>query len=88
MDVCESCGNRYAHPLRVRIDGAEHIFDCFECAIHALAPRCSNCGVRVLGHGVEVNNTIYCSAHCGRTKGERSLCDHVSLPPENPQWTF
>jgi len=24
-----------------------------ECAIHALAPICANCGVRIVGHGIE-----------------------------------
>jgi len=28
-------------------------FDSFECAIHALAPTCENCGIRIVGHGLE-----------------------------------
>lgn len=87
MDICEACGNHYENPMVIRIKGTEHLFDCFECAIHALAPKCANCGVRVLGHGVEVNDTVYCSAHCGRMGGERNFCDHVS-GTDTPQWSF
>lgn len=87
MRNCETCGNHYGPLMAIQINGQEHLFDCFECAIHSLAPRCANCGVKVLGHGVEVNNTIYCSAHCGRAKGERGFCDH--LPGiDTAQWSY
>ena len=43
--VCEHCGNRYDKTFSVVMDGRPHIFDSFECAIHALAPRCSHCHV-------------------------------------------
>ena len=39
MAVCEVCGNDYDKTFEVRAGGAAHIFDSFECAIHALAPR-------------------------------------------------
>jgi hypothetical protein len=29
-----------------------YTFDCFECAIQALAPTCAHCQSRVIGHGV------------------------------------
>ncbi|MGZ3710273.1 MAG: hypothetical protein ACXWQO_19105 [Bdellovibrionota bacterium] len=74
--------------MAVRIDGKEHLFDCFECAIHALAPECSSCGVKIVGHGVEVDNTIYCSAHCGRLRGEKGFCDHAQGKLDTPQWSF
>ena len=64
MQHCETCGNSYDHPLEIRIDGETHYFDCFECAIHALAPVCGHCGVRVIGHGVQVDSTVYCCANC------------------------
>src|SRR5215210_1709969 len=44
--------------------GDSHAFDSFECAIHALAPVCEYCGVKVIGHGVEADGHFYCCAHC------------------------
>lgn len=77
MPVCEVCGNTYDAAFLVRLDdGREHIFDSFECAIELLAPRCASCGCRVIGHGVQHEDTIYCSAHCARTRGVRGLIDH------------
>jgi hypothetical protein len=34
---------------------ATHTFDCFECAIAALAPECEKCGVKIIGHGLEAD---------------------------------
>jgi hypothetical protein len=87
MSVCETCGNYYENNMSIRIAGQEHLFDCFECAIHALAPRCGNCKVPVVGHGVEVDGAVYCSAHCGRVKGGRSFRDHVVGARDNPHWS-
>ena len=50
---CETCGNIYEKAFHVSLDGQTHVFDCFECAIEALAPRCTHCHLRVIGHGVE-----------------------------------
>ena len=48
---CEVCGNHYDKGFRI-VRGAEaHSFDCFECAIYAMAPRCAHCGCSVIGHG-------------------------------------
>ena len=52
-----------------------YTFDCFECAIHMLAPACGHCGCRVLGHGVEENGAIYCCANCARAMGKLDLRD-------------
>ena len=35
MVVCEVCGNDYDKAFEVRAGGATHVFDSFECAIHA-----------------------------------------------------
>ena len=51
---CETCGNQYDKAFHVSLDGQTHVFDSFECAIEALAPRCTHCNCRVIGHGVEV----------------------------------
>jgi len=66
---CEVCGNEYEHCFEVRMNGEAHLFDCFECAIHALAPRCIRCGCQVVGHGVEAAGGIYCGTHCARQNG-------------------
>ena len=52
MAQCEVCGNKYDKTFEVVMPGGDsHTFDCFECATHALAPTCDNCGVRISGHG-------------------------------------
>ena len=61
---CESCGNKYDKAFHVSLDGQTHVFDCFECAIEALAPRCAHCHTRVIGHGVEEGDNIYCCQAC------------------------
>jgi hypothetical protein len=68
MAVCEVCGNDYDMSFEVVAQGARHTFDCFECAIHRMAPICEHCGVTVVGHGVVVDGQFYCSAHCARTE--------------------
>lgn len=64
MEVCEVCGNDYEPTMRVTRDGETHVFDYFECAIHALAPACGSCGCRIIGHGMQHGDDLYCSAHC------------------------
>jgi hypothetical protein len=66
MAVCEVCGNEYPLTFEVRAAGAVHVFDCFECAIHGMAPECEHCGCRIVGHGVNVEGSLYCCAHCAR----------------------
>ena len=68
--VCEVCGNEYARAFTVRLGGEVHTFDCFECAIHLLAPSCAHCGCTVIGHGVERDGIIYCCQHCLVQQGE------------------
>lgn len=77
MSRCETCGNEYARPITVTVDGEAHEFDSFECAIHALAPRCGHCGIRIVGHGVESGVHVYCGANCAREAGARGLVDHT-----------
>lgn len=75
---CEVCGNVYDRAFVVRVDGKDHTFDSFECAIHALAPCCSHCGCRVLGHGVQIDGAIFCCAHCAREcHGSNALKDRA-----------
>jgi hypothetical protein len=78
MATCEVCGNDYSNSFTVIADDdSEHTFDCFECAIHALAPACAHCGCRVIGHGVEEGDTVFCCAHCAQREGVAGLRDHV-----------
>jgi len=66
MAACEVCGNEYEKAFTVTMAGKEHVFDCFECAIHALAPTCAHCSCRVIGHGVEEGGETYCCDACTR----------------------
>lgn len=77
MQICEVCGNDYDRVLTIELDGKSHIFDSFECAIHALAPKCAHCGCRILGHGVQSGGSIYCCAHCASKSGVKGLKDRV-----------
>jgi len=77
MAQCEVCHNEYDKAFQVMMGGQTHVFDSFECAIHALAPTCAHCGCRVIGHGVEANSTIYCCAHCAQHEGVTSLKDRA-----------
>jgi len=74
---CEVCGNAYDKAFQVVAAGATHVFDSFECAIEAMAPRCAQCGCRVIGHGVEGGAKTYCSAHCAHRAGFAQAKDHV-----------
>ena len=78
INTCEVCGNQYDKAFQVTsADGLRHVFDCFECAIHALAPCCGHCGCKVVGHGVESDDAIFCCAHCAEKAGVVSLVDRV-----------
>jgi hypothetical protein len=77
MAVCEVCGNDYDKAFEVRRNGESHTFDSFECAIHALAPTCEQCGTRIVGHGVEADGSIYCCANCASLAGVTSLADRA-----------
>ncbi|HEX9941179.1 MAG TPA: hypothetical protein VGG03_04125 [Thermoanaerobaculia bacterium] len=77
MATCEVCGNDYDKSFEIVMQGTSHVFDSFECAIHALAPRCAHCGCRIVGHGVEATGAIYCCAHCAEAAGEKGLTDRV-----------
>jgi hypothetical protein len=78
MARCEVCGNEYAKSFEVVVAGEKdkHIFDSFECAIHALSPKCNHCDCRVIGHGVEIEGEIYCCAHCGEMAGVSGAHHH------------
>jgi hypothetical protein len=77
MTACTTCGNVYDKCFAVSVGNRTFMFDCFECAIHALAPTCQGCGCRVIGHGTEGNGWIYCSAHCAGKVGVTEVQDRA-----------
>lgn len=77
MGSCEVCGNDYDKVMEITVDGQAHVFDSFECAIHALAPVCAHCGCRIVGHGMEADGSYYCCAHCAHAAGVAALQDRA-----------
>lgn len=77
MARCETCGNDYDKSFQVLMGGETHTYDSFECAIHALAPICSTCGVRIIGHGLEKGGTYFCCDHCAEQQGVTELRDRA-----------
>lgn len=81
MGMCNTCGNDYDKAFTVTWpDGRTAIFDSVECAAAELAPQCGRCGCRILGHGVEAGEEMYCCAHCARESGNYNLTDRH--PPQ------
>lgn len=77
MAVCEVCHNDYDRAFRITMGQSTHVFDCFECAIHALAPRCSHCGCPIVGHGMETEGRVFCCAHCAAESGVIGMRDRI-----------
>ena len=71
MAKCDVCGNDYDKSFEIIKGGESRTFDCFECAIHAMAPRCAHCGCKIIGHGMEVG------AHCAQQHTVSNLKDRV-----------
>lgn len=77
MYQCQVCGNHYDKTFQVIMHDKTYHFDSFECAIQELAPTCSHCNCKIIGHGLESNGTFYCCAHCAHADGANKLCDRV-----------
>jgi hypothetical protein len=77
MAKCDVCGNDYDKSFEVTRGGETHTFDSFECAIHAVAPRCEHCDCRVIGHGVEADGRFFCCAHCATASGVTGVADRA-----------
>ncbi|PPE70174.1 hypothetical protein IS481_03025 [Caldimonas thermodepolymerans] len=77
MARCETCGNDYHLSFDVVMAGRRHTFDSFECAIHKLAPVCSHCGCRIVGHGIESVSGFFCCAHCASEAGVSGAVDNT-----------
>ena len=77
MATCEVCGNDYDAAMTIEKNGTSHVFDSFECAIHALAPTCEHCGCRIIGHGIQAGDRFYCCAHCAQESGVEAVADRA-----------
>jgi hypothetical protein len=77
MATCEVCGNEYDKAFEVTRGAETHVFDSFECAIHALAPVCDHCGCKIIGHGIEAGGSMFCCAHCAEQSGVHGARDRV-----------
>ena len=77
MAACEVCGNDYDKAFEVTHGDHSHTFDSFECAIHALAPECAHCGCKIIGHGIEAGEQMFCCAHCAEHAGVEGAVDRV-----------
>ena len=75
MGKCAQCGNDYDKSFEVKMGGRTLVFDSFECAVQALAPVCPHCGVRIVGHGAQHGDAIYCCVHCAKHEGVKGLRD-------------
>ncbi|MEE6280539.1 hypothetical protein [Georgenia sunbinii] len=77
MATCDVCGNEYDKTFTLTQGDRTGTFDSFECAVHAMAPTCAHCGCRILGHGVEADERIFCCASCARQAGEHGVADRA-----------
>lgn len=75
--ACVTCGNVYDKTFEIQRDGKSYVFDCFECAIHTLAPVCARCGCRIIGHGTEVDGVMFCGANCTRQSTSAPVVDRL-----------
>jgi hypothetical protein len=77
MATCDSCGNDYDKAFTITRAGETRTFDSFECAINVMAPVCDVCGTRIIGHGVEADERVFCCAHCADRAGVHALQDRA-----------
>jgi len=77
MAKCDMCGNEYDKTFTIQQNGRAYTFDSFECAIHTMAPICKHCGCRIIGHGIEANDEMFCCAHCAKESGATLVMDRA-----------
>jgi hypothetical protein len=63
MKKCQVCNGTYNY-FKVIIGETHHEFDCFECAIQALAPTCYRCGNKIIGHVHTNQGKNFCDSLC------------------------
>ncbi len=70
MSRCVVCGHNSVGNFSVTLaNGRTYDFDTFQCAIDRLAPRCSRCGIRIIGHPTVVDGGLFCGPHCSQFLG-------------------
>ena len=67
MGTCEVYANEYDNSFEAPINWQRHTFDSLACG---LAPTCSHCSCHIVGHGVEVEDRMFCCALCAAEAGE------------------
>jgi phage terminase large subunit GpA-like protein len=77
MATCDVCGNDYDGAFTLQRGSEQGTFDSFECAIHAMAPRCEHCSCVIVGHGVQAGDRVFCCAHCAAQAGVEGAADRV-----------
>ena len=78
MATCDTCGNDYDKAFTVTLHSGETLtFDSIECAAQRIAPTCEVCGTRILGHGLEAGDRVFCCDHCASKAGVDELQDSV-----------
>ncbi|WP_368639403.1 hypothetical protein ABRZ04_10105 [Castellaniella ginsengisoli] len=77
MAKCDTCGNEYDKAFTLTREGKTYTFDSFECAIHAVAPRCGHCETPIIGHGVEKEARMFCCARCAEHEQAKGLRDRI-----------
>lgn len=81
MAICDTCGNDHDKAFTVTWqDGRTATVDSVECAAAQLAPECAHCGTRILGHGVEADEGIFCCAHRARKASNADINDRYPVP--------
>ena len=91
MPICENCGNDYDKAFRVILAGEEHVFDGFECAIHARANLSSlrNSDYRPW-RGARFHSVLLCALRkTGRREKDlrpRRLCFPNKNKLSGPKW--
>lgn len=68
MAVCEVCGMESEDAFQLTRAGESHVFDSFQCAIHAMADTCLHCGCRILGNVVWSGDRAFCCEHCANVQ--------------------
>jgi hypothetical protein len=86
MPKCETCGNDYDKTFDVVVKGKSHTFDSFECAIHALAPSCKHCGIRIIGHGLEKDGTFFAAITAPKRKASAACATASSALVQRAHW--
>ena len=65
---CVNCGSNIEKDYILFVNGAEFVFDSFECAVNFVAPRCSACNSIIMGKVIHRADEIFCSANCSKER--------------------